>query len=120
MTTVAAIVKEAFDAVAAELDVVLSATLIRTGLDRYDTATGIANPYSTPYTVRVVRGEDIGSGKNAFAEIAGAPGDEIFFVEITDCAPQEKDTLCVNGRDRSVIAIKELTGTGAIYEVLVR
>lgn len=119
MTTVAAIAREAFDAVAAEItDAVHAATLTRTIRGTYNATTGV---YATTVATQTGRAvvDTTTPARDIFPEYVVGAGEELILVEGMTSA-KENDALTFAGRTRVVLQAQDIAAAGRLFYVLAR
>lgn len=117
MTTVAAIVDTALDAVSAAItDAVITASVSRTAVTGYDPVTDEQTTTVTVIAPRVVF-EESAPQIDAYPGITIATTDQVIYSDLELVAG---DNITISGKVREVLAVKDITGTGGIWSALIR
>lgn len=114
MTTVEAIAKAAFDAVAADItDAILDVTVTRITQGAYNVSTGVYAETTTTQTGRAVL-DTVKPVADLFPAHVRGPKDQLFIIEgIT--ALREGDEITIGATDYAVAAVQDIVGAGSLF-----
>ena len=117
-TTIAAIAKEAFDAVAAEVtDAIKSATVRRVTLGAYNVSTGSYAETNSDTACRAVL-DTIKPVEDVFPNYTAGPKDQLWLIEGATSV-EENDQFIVGGSTYEVMKVQDLLGAGALFYAVV-
>jgi hypothetical protein len=120
-TTVAAIAKKAFDAVAAKIGgVTQTGTLTRKANATYNATTEAYTAAASTYTCRVVdnSGKRMGVAPGAFANYVAGPGEVLLYLEGLTVVPLKDDRIAYGAHSRTIQAVEDIVGAGCLYAVV--
>lgn len=114
MTTVAAIARDAFNAVAAQItDAILDVTVTRITQGAYNVTTGAYAETTSTQTGRAVL-DTVKPVQDLFPAYVRGPKDQLFLIEgITTL--REGDELTIGATTYAVAAVQDIVGAGSLF-----
>lgn len=112
------IAREAFDAVAAEVDgPIQSATVTRTTQGTYNPATG-----QYAITTATATGRAIAETETAIADVfpgyVASEAETLYLIIELDWAPKQNDTLTIGGKAMSITKVRDVLGVAELFRVV--
>lgn len=119
MVTLTSIASEAFDAVATEVDgVIKSLEFSRSVKGEYNTETGTHDVTPLEYTGRGLSETESVSMSREFPSYVFTGKETMWFVAELDESPKNSDKMSADNKEYTIVAVRDILGTGELYRLL--